>query len=95
MAALFLLGLGWNFCFIAGSSLLTNSLSVGERGSAQGANDMMVATASGAGSLSTGALFGLGGVALVSSIGLGIVLLLFGFVAWTARRPALPVPAGD
>ena len=95
MVALFVLGLGWNFCFIAGSSLLTNSLSVGERGSAQGANDMMVATASGAGSLSTGALFGLGGVALVSSIGLGIVLLLFGFVAWTARRPALPVPAGD
>ena len=36
--ALFLLGSGWNFCFIAGSSLLSDALAANERGRAQGAN---------------------------------------------------------
>ena len=30
-ASLFLLGLGWNFCFVAGSALLTDRLAVNER----------------------------------------------------------------
>lgn len=95
MAALFLLGLGWNFCFIAGSSLLADSLAAAERGRAQGANDMMVALASGTGSLSTGAIFGVGGMALVSNFGLVIALLTLGFAYWATRRSdPVPVP-GD
>jgi MFS family permease len=39
--ALFILGLGWNFCFVAGSALLTSALHPIERGRIQGANDML------------------------------------------------------
>ena len=95
MAALFLLGLGWNFCFIAGSSLLSDSLAANERGRTQGTNDMLVALASGTGSLSTGTIFGLGGMALVSNVGLVIAGGLLLFAYWATRRHA-PVPAaGD
>ncbi|MCP4168838.1 MAG: MFS transporter [Chloroflexi bacterium] len=72
--ALFLLGLGWNFCFIAGSSLLTVGLVPGEEGRIQGASEVLVALASGAGSLSTGAIFAGGGMAGVSMVGLALTL---------------------
>ncbi len=48
--ALFILGLGWNFCYVAGSTLLSGQLHYGERGRVQGTNDMLVAMASGTGS---------------------------------------------
>lgn len=86
MAALFLLGLGWNFCFIAGSSLLTDSFSADERGRTQGTNDMMVALASGAGSLSTGALYAFGGMGLIAAIGLGFAVALILFTGWSTRQ---------
>jgi MFS family permease len=91
MFSLFLLGLGWNFCFIAGSSLLTDSLSANERGRTQGANDMMVALASGAGSLSTGMLYAFGGMSLIAAIGVGFAIALLCFTAWSTRRIAVPV----
>ncbi|MDD2922867.1 MAG: MFS transporter, partial [Anaerolineales bacterium] len=37
--ALFLLGLGWNFCFVGGSTLLADQLSPAERARTQGFND--------------------------------------------------------
>ncbi len=90
MFSLFLLGLGWNFCFIAGSSLLTDSLSANERGRTQGANDMMVALASGVGSLSTGMLYAFGGMSLIAAIGVGFAVALLCFTAWSTRRTAVP-----
>jgi len=59
--ALFLLGLGWNFCFVGGSTLLADQLSPEERARTQGFNDLLVGLASAAGSLSSGFIFaGLG-----------------------------------
>jgi len=81
--ALFLLGLGWNFCFIAGSSLLSDTLHVTERGRAQGASDTLVALSSGVGSLATGAVFALGGIIAVSGAGLAFTLALFALILWT------------
>ena len=74
--SLFLLGLGWNFCFIAGSALFFSSLLPSERGRAQGAGEMMVALAAGAGSLGTGAVFAASGIIAVSNIGFAFSLLL-------------------
>lgn len=94
--ALFLLGLGWNFCFIAGSSLLADALAPNERGKAQGANEMMVALASGVGSAGTGVAFAQGGMTVVSAIGLGFALLLIAATVWVTRRTAdVAVGAGD
>ncbi|MYG86896.1 MAG: MFS transporter, partial [Gemmatimonadetes bacterium] len=67
--ALFLLGLGWNFCFIAGSSLLSNALAPLERGRVQGVNEMFIALSASSASLVTGFLFESGGMLLLAVIG--------------------------
>jgi predicted MFS family arabinose efflux permease len=86
--ALFLLGLGWNFGFVAGSALLTDALRPGERGKTQGLSETLVAVASAAGSLSTGVAFQYGGLIAVSMIGLALTLALITAYFWTRRRPA-------
>lgn len=84
--ALFLLGLGWNFCFVAGSSLLSDTLHSTERGRAQGASDTLVALSSGVGSLATGAVFAVGGIIATSGVGLAITLMLFALLLWTRMQ---------
>jgi MFS family permease len=73
--ALFLLGLGWNFCAVAGAALLTDSLSLAERGRLQGTNDLAVGLVSALGSLQSGALFAVIGYANLSWISLVVSLI--------------------
>jgi MFS family permease len=73
--SLFLLGLGWNFCFVGGSTLLADQLSPAERARTQGANDLFVGLASALGSLSSGLIFAALGYALVAAIGAGLALI--------------------
>ncbi len=88
--ALFLLGLGWNFSFVAGSSLLSNSLSTNERGRAQGTSDMMVALASGLAGLLAGLIFDWGSIIAVAAVSLAFSLSLLGILFWyrVYGRPA-------
>lgn len=86
--ALFLLGLGWNFCYIGGSSLLSDELTSAERGRVQGINEVMVALASVAGSLGSGFIFDAGGYLAISAVGLVTVLILTGMIGAYAPRPA-------
>jgi YVTN family beta-propeller protein len=69
---LFVLGLGWNFCFVAGSTLLSNQLHYDERGRVQGTNELLISLASGAGSLLTGVIFAGGGMLRVGAVGLAL-----------------------
>jgi MFS family permease len=95
-AALFLLGLGWNFCFVAGSALLSAALRAAERGRVQGASETLVSLASGIGSLSVGALFTYGGIVGISGGGLLFALLLVAAMLWIVRmRPRPLVVSGD
>jgi MFS family permease len=80
--SLFLLGLGWNFCFIAGSALFFSGLLPAERGRAQGASEMLVALAAGTGSLGTGAVFAEAGIVAVSAMGLAFSLVLIVASVW-------------
>lgn len=91
--ALFLLGLGWNFSYVGGSSLLADQLTPGERARTQGFNDLMVGLASAVGSFSSGLIFAAQGYGLVGMIGLMLTLIPFGLTAWwlTGRR-RLAVP---
>jgi MFS family permease len=73
--ALFLLGLGWNFCYVGGSSLLSDYLLPAERARAQGFNDLLIGLASGAGSFGSGLIFASLGYGLMGLI--GAVLALF------------------
>ncbi len=55
--ALFLLGLGWNLCFVAGSTLLSDLLQPEEKGRVQGLTDTLMNVASGGGSIGGGLIF--------------------------------------
>ncbi|MBI5668153.1 MAG: MFS transporter [Chloroflexi bacterium] len=87
-AALFLLGLGWNFGYVAASSLLADTLQGEERARVQGVNDSLVFLAAGFGSLASGPLFASGGYAAVSSAGIVLTLALIGLIVWL-NRPQL------
>ncbi len=87
-AALFLLGLGWNFGYVAASSLLADALQGEERARVQGVNDSLVFLAAGFGSLGAGPLFASGGYAAVSSAGVVLTLALVGLIFWL-NRPSL------
>lgn len=54
---LFLLGLGWNFCFVGGSSLLADQLSPDERARTQGFNDLLMGLVAASGSFLSGHVF--------------------------------------
>jgi MFS family permease len=81
-AALFLLGLGWNFCYVAGSTLLSDQLSQAERAKTQGANELLIGLATAAASLGTGLLFALTTFTVVGIAGAVISLVLLVLVGW-------------
>lgn len=84
--ALFLLGLGWNFCFVGGSALLADQLSPLERARAQGFNDLLVGLASALGSLGSGIIFASVGYNMMSYISAAFALIPFTVVLIWMRR---------
>jgi len=86
VSALILLGVGWNFLYIGGTTLLTGTYSTAERGQAQAANDMTI--------FAVGLTSSLGAGALLESVGWqSMNLLLLPWLAlaalsivWLARH---------
>jgi MFS family permease len=92
--ALFLLGLGWNFCFVGGSALLSDQLSQPERSRMQGFSDLVVGLSSAVGSLSSGLIFAAVGynmMAYISAV-VSIVPAIF-VVQWMVRKKNKAVTA--
>ena len=88
--ALFLLGLGWNFCYVGGSSLLADRLRPAERARTQGVNDFLVGLVSAAGSLGSGVIFAAVGYGAMSLVGAVAALLPLGLTLWwRPRSPGL------
>jgi MFS family permease len=96
-AALFMLGLGWNFCYVGGSTLLADQLTPLERARTQGFNDLLVGLAAAAGSVSSGLVFAALGYDVMAFISAGLALLpLGGAAAWSLSRMRLrPAPSAD
>ncbi len=75
---LFLLGLGWSFTLIAGSTLVTDSVEANERPSVQGLSDLSMNAAGALGGIAAGFIMWLGGygwlcaLAIIPLIGLGL-----------------------
>jgi MFS family permease len=85
--SLFLLGLGWNFCFVGGSTLLSDQLSPAERARTQGVNDLLVGLASATGSLSSGLVFAATGYTVIAMVAGGLALIPMGMVlTWMLRK---------
>jgi MFS family permease len=96
--ALFLLGLGWNFCYVGGSTLLSDQLSPAERAKTQGTNDLLIGLATASASLGSGLIFALTGYAAMAMVGAAISLVPMGLTAWwmasqRGSRPLGPGPA--
>lgn len=84
--SLFLLGLGWNFCFVAGSSLLTSVLRANEKGRIQGTTDALVYIASGVGSIGSGFILNSFSFLVMSWLTIIIALVPILLVLWLSSR---------
>jgi len=77
--SLFLLGLGWNFCYVGGSTLLSDRLSQAERARTQSVNDFVLTSLAGIGSALSGLVFSAVGYAamgyLSAAVSLGLALM--------------------
>jgi len=79
---LFLLGLGWNFCFVGGSSLLADQLSPNERARTQGFNDLLMGLVAASGSFLSGHVFAAVGYGTMGFISAVLALAPFGLALW-------------
>lgn len=75
--ALFLLGYGWNLCFVGGSSVLARDLPEETRVPLQGTIDAMIWGTAAVASLSAGTVFGIGGYQSLAVLA-GLVALVPG-----------------
>lgn len=89
--SLFLLGLGWNFCFVGGSTLLADQLSPTERGRTQGVNDLLVGLASATGSLGSGLVFAATSYTVIALVAGALSLIPLVMVLTWMRRKQVPV----
>jgi MFS family permease len=82
LIALFLLGLGWNFAYVAGSTMLSDQLSPAERAKTQGFNDLLLGLASATGSLGSGVVFAFAGYGAMSLVGGAAALVPIAAAGW-------------
>lgn len=88
--ALFLLGLGWNFCYVGGSSLLSDQLTPDERSRTQGFNDLLIGLVSAAGSLGSGFVFAAVGYGMMGLVGAAAALIPLTLALWwQATKPSV------
>ena len=86
LAALFLLGLGWNFMYTGGTTLLTSSYRPAERMKVQGFMDLCVFSVMVTSSASSGALLFVNGWSVLNLLSLPFVLLVLGSAIWLGGR---------
>jgi MFS family permease len=92
-ASLFLLGLGWNLCYVGGSALLSDQLTAAERAKTQGTNDLLIGLSSAAASLGSGLVFATTDYTAMGMMGLVLALVPLGLTAWWLARLRRPVAA--
>ena len=85
-AALFLLGVCWNFLFVGGTSLLTETYRPSERAKAQAMNDFIVFSTAAAASLSAGYLQYQFGWKMVNIGVIPVLLLIALSLFWVTRK---------
>ena len=82
---MFLLGVGWNLGFVAGSSLLVSEAPLGDRARLQGASDALVWTTAALASFSSGYVVLTAGFATLAMAGAGVAIVL-GLIVVVDRR---------
>jgi len=90
VSGLTVLGVGWNFLFVGGTTLLTEAYQPAERAKAQATHDFLMLAVVSAGSFSAGGLLNAWGWEAVNLTVLPFLLLAAtatGALAWTRRLP--------
>jgi MFS family permease len=93
-AALILLGVGWNFLYIGGTTLLTTTYTAAERSRAQATNDLSIFVVGLLSSLSAGALLDAVGWQTMNLLllpWLAVAALALCVLAWTQRPAAMAI----
>jgi predicted MFS family arabinose efflux permease len=80
--AMFLLGVGWNFMYVGGSTLLTECHTPAERAKTQAANDFMVFATMAISSMSSGLLLSKSGWHAVNLGSIPFLVLALGATLW-------------
>jgi MFS family permease len=86
LIALVLLGVGWNFMYTGGTTLLTESYAPAEKARTQGANDFIVFATMGVSSLASGAMVSTAGWEAMNRAALPFLALIAATVLWLAWR---------
>ena len=86
LAALVLVGVGWNFMYTGGTTLLTESYRPSEKARTQGANDFIVFSTMAISSFSSGALVSSAGWEIMNWSALPVLLCVGAAVLWYSRR---------
>jgi len=92
VVGLVLVGIGWNFLFIGGTTMLAQTYRPSERAKAQGTHDFLVFGALTAASFSAGGVLNAGGWSAVNLLVLPLLafaLLMIGGQAWRTRTARL------
>jgi MFS family permease len=91
--ALVLLGVGWNFTFIGGTTLLTEAYRPHEKAKAQGANEIIVFTVQAVSAFSSGVLVNAAGWNTLNYVALPLIAAAGAAIAWLALRIPRPKTA--
>jgi len=89
---LFLLGVGWNFLYVGGSTLLIQACRPEERSKVQGLNDFFIFGTVACSSFMSGWVYGTFGWGIVNSVGIPLImlsLLATAWLVWRSRRAAV------
>ena len=86
VSALFLLGVGWNFMYTGGTTLLTSSYRPAEKNRVQGFMDLCVFGVMVTSSASSGALLFVNGWSILNLLSLPAVVFVLGAVLWLGAR---------
>jgi MFS family permease len=92
-AVLLLLGLGWNLCYVGGSTLLSDRLGQLERARVQGINDSLLTSASALGSLFSGVVFAAVGYSTMGAA-VAVVAVLPLALGWRFRNRSAGLQSG-
>jgi len=80
--ALVLLGVGWNFMYLGGSTLLTESYEPAEKAKAQGLNEITISAMQAVSAFASGVLVNAAGWQVLNYVALPLILLACASLAW-------------
>jgi len=92
VTGLVLLGLGWNFLFVGGTTLVTESYSPAEKAKTQGLNDLMIFGTVALTAGVSGVVHEIAGWQMLNFLVLPFLLVALALIVWFSRvRKLLPV----